>query len=80
MHRLCINRIIFVICRKEFLTIEGPWEVRRILGTALVESDGSAAFRVPAKTPIAVQALDRQASRAVDAHFDKDYDKDLLPI
>jgi len=36
----------------------GPWEVMRILGTVPLEEDGSAAFRVPADTPIAVQALD----------------------
>ena len=36
----------------------GPWEVMRILGTVPVDSDGSAAFRVPANTPLCVQALD----------------------
>ncbi|MGQ9574594.1 MAG: SUMF1/EgtB/PvdO family nonheme iron enzyme [Thermoguttaceae bacterium] len=36
----------------------GPWEVMRILGTVPLEPDGSAMFRVPAQTPIAVQALD----------------------
>ena len=36
----------------------GPWEVMRILGTVPLEPDGSAVFRVPADTPIAVQALD----------------------
>ncbi len=36
----------------------GPWEVMRILGTAPVREDGSAAFRIPACTPIAIQALD----------------------
>lgn len=36
----------------------GPWEVVRILGTVPVEPDGSAFFRVPANTPVAVQALD----------------------
>ena len=36
----------------------GPWEVMRILGTVPVEPDGSALFRVPANTPLAVQALD----------------------
>jgi len=38
----------------------GPWEVMRILGTVPVESDGSASFRVPANTPLAVQALDAE--------------------
>lgn len=36
----------------------GPWEVMRILGTAPVEPDGSASFRVPARTPLALQVLD----------------------
>lgn len=38
--------------------MDGPWDVRRILGTVPVESDGSALFRVPANTPIAVHPLD----------------------
>ncbi len=38
--------------------IDGPWDVHRILGTVPVEADGSAVFRVPANTPIAVQPLD----------------------
>ena len=36
----------------------GPWEVMRILGTVPVEADGSAVFRVPARVPVAFQALD----------------------
>ncbi len=38
----------------------GPWEVMRILGTVPVEQDGSALFRIPANTPIALQALDAE--------------------
>jgi len=38
--------------------LDGPWDVRRILGTVPVEPDGSANFRVPACTPVAVQPLD----------------------
>ena len=38
----------------------GPWEVMRILGTVPLETDGSAFFRVPANTPIAVQPLDAE--------------------
>ncbi len=38
----------------------GPWEVMRILGTVPLEEDGSAVFRVPANTPIAVQPLDSE--------------------
>jgi len=37
---------------------DGPWEVKRVLGTVPVASDGSALFRIPAKTPISVQPLD----------------------
>jgi formylglycine-generating enzyme required for sulfatase activity len=38
----------------------GPWEVMRILGTVPVAADGSAVFRVPACTPLAVQPLDAE--------------------
>ena len=38
--------------------VDGPWDVHRILGTVPVEADGSAMFRVPANTPIALQPLD----------------------
>jgi len=37
---------------------DGPWEVKRVLGTVPVEADGSAFFRIPARTPISVQPLD----------------------
>jgi len=40
--------------------IDGPWDVHRILGTVPVGPDGSAAFTVPANTPIAVQPLDEK--------------------
>lgn len=40
------------------LGIEGPWDVRRLLGTVPVYSDGSAMFKLPANVPIAVQPLD----------------------
>jgi len=38
--------------------LDGPWDVKRVLGTVPVEPDGSAHFRVPANTPVAVQPLD----------------------
>ena len=38
--------------------VDGPWEPKRILGTVPVEPDGSAFFRVPANTPIAIHPLD----------------------
>ncbi|RME93000.1 MAG: hypothetical protein D6766_09025 [Verrucomicrobia bacterium] len=37
---------------------DGPWEVKRVLGTVPVQPDGSALFRVPAKTPLSFQPLD----------------------
>ncbi|HRY48311.1 MAG TPA: SUMF1/EgtB/PvdO family nonheme iron enzyme [Candidatus Paceibacterota bacterium] len=39
---------------------DGPWEVKRVLGTVPVEPDGSAFFRVPAKYPISLQPLDAE--------------------
>ncbi len=39
---------------------DGPWETKRVLGTVPVEADGSALFRVPAKTPISFQPLDAE--------------------
>ncbi len=38
--------------------LDGPWDIKRIMGTVPVEADGSAFFRVPANTPISVQPLD----------------------
>ncbi len=38
----------------------GPWEVMRILGTVPIRGDGSAMFRIPARTPITVQPLDAE--------------------
>ncbi|NQT40672.1 MAG: SUMF1/EgtB/PvdO family nonheme iron enzyme [Planctomycetes bacterium] len=40
--------------------MDGPWDIKRVLGTVPVESDGSAMFRVPANTPVAVQPLDAE--------------------
>jgi len=38
----------------------GPWDAMRIVGTVPVNKDGSAAFRVPACTPICLQPLDEE--------------------
>ena len=38
--------------------LDGPWDIKRILGTVPVEPDGSAHFRIPANTPISLQPLD----------------------
>ncbi len=40
------------------ISINGAWDVKRILGTAPVRADGSAAFEVPARTPVYFQAVD----------------------
>jgi formylglycine-generating enzyme required for sulfatase activity len=37
---------------------DGPWDIKRIVGTVPVEPDGSAYFRIPANTPISLQPLD----------------------
>lgn len=38
--------------------MDGPWDIRRVLGTVPVEEDGSAHFSIPANTPVMVQPLD----------------------
>ena len=38
--------------------MDGPWDIKRVLGTVPVAEDGSAYFQVPANTPIALQPLD----------------------
>jgi formylglycine-generating enzyme required for sulfatase activity len=40
--------------------LDGPWDMRRVLGTVPVEPDGSALFHVPANTPLSLQPLDDQ--------------------
>lgn len=40
--------------------LDGPWDIKRVLGTVPVEEDGSAFFTVPANTPISIQPLDAQ--------------------
>ena len=42
----------------DLVGMDGPWDVRRLLGTVPVAEDGSAYFTVPANTPIAIQPLD----------------------
>lgn len=43
---------------------QAGWDIKRVLGTAKVESDGSARFEIPANTPISLQPLDEEG-RAV---------------
>ncbi len=40
--------------------VDGPWDIKRVMGTVPVEPDGSAYFRIPANTPISVQPLDAE--------------------
>ncbi|MDA1277135.1 MAG: SUMF1/EgtB/PvdO family nonheme iron enzyme [Verrucomicrobia bacterium] len=40
--------------------MDGPWDIKRVLGTVPIEPDGSARFRVPANTPISLQPLDAE--------------------
>ncbi len=37
--------------------IQSGWDIKRLLGTVPVEKDGSAIFKVPANTPIALQPI-----------------------
>ena len=39
--------------------VDGPWDIKRILGTVPVFEDGSAHFTVPAATPIFIQPLNK---------------------
>ncbi|MBI5832986.1 MAG: SUMF1/EgtB/PvdO family nonheme iron enzyme [Armatimonadetes bacterium] len=43
---------------------QAGWDVKRILGTASVEADGSASFEIPANTPVSLQPVDAEG-RAV---------------
>lgn len=38
--------------------LDGPWDMKRILGTVPVEPDGSAHFKIPANSPLSLQPLD----------------------
>jgi len=40
--------------------MDGPWDIKRVLGTVPVEADGSANFVIPANTPISIQPLDAE--------------------
>jgi formylglycine-generating enzyme required for sulfatase activity len=47
-----------------YVGTESSWDVKRVLGTAAVEADGSASFTIPANTPVLLQPLDAEG-RAV---------------
>jgi formylglycine-generating enzyme required for sulfatase activity len=44
------------------LGVDGPWDIKRILGTVPVNPDGSAVFTVPANTPLFIQPLDEDGA------------------
>lgn len=48
----------------ELVGVHSGWDVKRVLGTAKVEADGSACFQIPANTPVSLQPLDSEG-RAV---------------
>ncbi len=39
---------------------QAGWDIKRVLGSASVEADGSAFFQIPANTPISIQPLDEE--------------------
>jgi formylglycine-generating enzyme required for sulfatase activity len=38
--------------------VDGPWDIKQVLGTVPVNPDGSTKFTIPASTPVAFQPLD----------------------
>jgi len=40
--------------------IQSGWDIKRLLGEAPVEADGSVGFKIPANTPISIQPLDEE--------------------
>ncbi|NQU23315.1 MAG: SUMF1/EgtB/PvdO family nonheme iron enzyme [Candidatus Nealsonbacteria bacterium] len=40
--------------------MDGPWDIKRVMGTVPVADDGSVKFRVPANMPISIQPLDHE--------------------
>jgi len=40
--------------------MDGPWDIKRVIGTVPVNEDGSARFLIPANTPISIQPLDNE--------------------
>ncbi len=46
------------------VSIQGTWDIKRVLGTTPVHEDGSASFILPARTPVYFQALDAKGHAA----------------
>jgi len=40
--------------------MDGPWDIKRVVGTVPVYEDGSAKFRLPANLPVSLQPLDEE--------------------
>jgi hypothetical protein len=48
------------ICQTPISLNNGSWDVKHVLGEVDIESDGSVAFKVPARTPVYFQLLDEK--------------------
>lgn len=48
----------FIGGQNAIVGVDGPWDMRQIIGTVPIAEDGSALFKIPANTPIALQPLD----------------------
>ena len=59
------------------LGMDGPWDIRRILGTVPLEEDGSVMFGVPANTPMSIQPLDAEGKAVPQSN---DVTRVLLPV
>ena len=44
------------------VAFEGPWDIRKIIGTVPVYEDGSASFKIPANVPVALLPLDKDGN------------------
>ncbi|MFH1268479.1 MAG: SUMF1/EgtB/PvdO family nonheme iron enzyme, partial [Planctomycetota bacterium] len=40
--------------------MDGPWDIKRVVGTVPVNEDGSAKFKIPANLPVSLQPLDEE--------------------
>jgi formylglycine-generating enzyme required for sulfatase activity len=40
--------------------MDGPWDIKRVIGSVPVYEDGSAKFKIPANTPVSLQPLDAE--------------------
>ena len=50
------------IASHDYLGMESSWDVKKVIGEVPVYEDGSAFFKIPANTPIALQPLDENGA------------------